>query len=138
MEWEAVDFEWVRYFSLGESETARHRTIGLNLGTGFGDTSQATENCFILNGKIHKLDKVNFSYDEQNYHAPWNFTDSGGQLQVEFTPFKERLARTNLLLIFSEVHQMFGRYSGWVKTDDDELLEINDLTGFAEEHHARW
>ena len=114
------------------------RTIGLNLGTGFGDTSQATENCVILNGMIHKLDQVKFSYDEQNYLAPWKFTDSEGRLQVEFTPFKERLARTNLLLIFSEVHQMFGRYSGWVKTDDDELLEINDLTGFAEEHHARW
>jgi hypothetical protein len=31
------------------------RTIGLNLGCGFGDLSHATENCTILNGRIHKL-----------------------------------------------------------------------------------
>jgi hypothetical protein len=33
---------------------------------------------------------------------------------------------------------MFGRYSGWVKTDLGERIEINDLIGFAEEHYARW
>ena len=114
------------------------RTIGLNLGTGFGDTSQATENCLIVDGKVHKLESVSFDYDAGNYQAPWKLTDSEERLQLEFTPFKERLARTNLLLIFSEVHQMFGRYSGWVKTDDGEKLHINDLIGFAEEHHARW
>jgi hypothetical protein len=114
------------------------RTIGLNLGTGFGDTSQATENCVILDGKIHKLDLVKFTYDVHNYDAPWKFTDSGGRLQLDFIPFKERLARTNLLLIFSEVHQMFGRYSGWIKTDEGEKIEVNKLIGFAEEHHARW
>lgn len=114
------------------------RSIGLNLGMGFGDTSQATENCLILNGKIHKLDTVSFDYDIHNYFSPWKFTDSEGRMQLKFTPFKERLARTNLLLIFSEVHQMFGRYSGWVKTDEGEQLAINELVGFAEEHHARW
>ena len=114
------------------------RSVGLNLGSGFGDTSQATENCLVLDGKVHKLDQVKFAYDAQDYHAPWNFTDSEGRLQLEFTPFKERLARTNLLLIFSEVHQMFGRYSGWVIADDGEQVAINGLIGFAEEHHARW
>ena len=33
---------------------------------------------------------------------------------------------------------MFGRYSGCVRTDDGEEIRIDDLIGFAEEHHARW
>jgi hypothetical protein len=41
-------------------------------------------------------------------------------------------------VIFSEVHQMFGRYNGSVILDDNSRLEIRDLIGFAEEHHARW
>jgi len=114
------------------------RTIGLNLGTGFGDTSKATENCLILDGQIHKLGAVKFSYDAHNYASPWKFTDPEGRLQLDFIPFKERLARTNLLLVFSEVHQMFGRYSGWIETDDGDKIEIKNLIGFAEEHHARW
>jgi hypothetical protein len=114
------------------------RPIGLNLGTGFGDTSNATENCLILNGRIHKLDEVKFDYNLEDYPSPWMFSDTGGRMHLDFVPFTEHLVRTNLLLIFSEVHQMFGRYSGWVEADDGEKIEIQDLIGFAEEHHARW
>ena len=38
----------------------------------------------------------------------------------------------------SEVHQMFGRYQGTLVTDEGETIQIRDLIGFAEEHHARW
>ncbi len=69
---------------------------------------------------------------------PWKFTDDQGRLDLIFTPFKERLAQTNLGIIFSEVHQMFGRYSGRAVADDGEGIQIQDQIGFAEEHHARW
>jgi hypothetical protein len=113
-------------------------TVGLNLGGGFGDTSAATENCLILNGRLHKFDEVSLTYDPKIYMQPWKFTEAQGRLELEFVPFKERIARTNLGLITSEVHQMFGRYSGWAVADGGERIEIRDLTGFAEEHHARW
>ena len=114
------------------------RTIGLNLGCGFGDTSSATEDCFILNGKVHKLNAVSFDYQSGNYMHPWKFSDSEGRIKLELTPFKDRLAQTNLGVINSEVHQLFGRYNGWVKTADQEIITITDLIGFAEEHRARW
>jgi hypothetical protein len=69
---------------------------------------------------------------------PWCFTDQEGRLDLEFTPFKERVARTNLGVIFSEVHQMFGRYRGHAVTDAGERVLIENLIGFAEEHRARW
>jgi len=114
------------------------RTVGLNLGSGFGDTSNATENCLVLDGKIHKLDQVAFLYDPHDFHQPWRFADSDDRLSLEFIPFKERLARTDLKLIFSEVHQMFGKFSGHVISDDGEIIKLEGLIGFAEEHLARW
>jgi hypothetical protein len=114
------------------------RTVGLNLGCGFGDLSKATENCLALEGRIHKLEAVQFAYDPQAFRQPWKFTDSEGRLDLVFTPFKERVAKTNLGIIFSEVHQMLGSYSGTVRLDDGSLLHIADLTGFAEQHQARW
>ena len=114
------------------------RTVGLNLGCGFGDLSAATENCLILQGRIHKLDQVKFAYDARDYMRPWKFTDSEGRLDLDFTPFKDRTARTELVVITSEVHQMFGRYSGRVVADDGETIQLNGLIGFAEEHHAKW
>jgi hypothetical protein len=114
------------------------RTLGLNLGGGFGDTTAATENCLILAGRVHKLDQVEFIYNPADYMKPWIFSDSQKRLELTFTPFTERVAYTNLGIIVSEVHQLFGRYCGHAVTDDGETLKIKDLIGFAEDHHAKW
>ena len=114
------------------------RSIGLNLGCGFGDLSKAGENAVILNNRVHKLGQVPFEYDCNDYMKPWKFKDAEGRLDVTFTPFKERIAATNLAIITSEVHQMFGRYNGWCVSDSGEKVHIKDLIGFAEEHHASW
>jgi len=114
------------------------RAVGLNFGKGFGDLSRATENCVILDGRIHKLDQVGFDYQTGDYMQPWRFRDNEGRLDLTFTPFRERVARTALGIIASEVHQMFGRYAGRARLDGGEEIELRDVIGFAEEHHARW
>jgi hypothetical protein len=114
------------------------RTVGLNLGCGFGDLSAAGENCLVLNRRVHKLEQVTFDYDSADYKKPWKFRDSQGRLALDFTPFVERVSRTDLKVITSEVHQMFGHYNGQVVADDGEIVRIENLIGFAEEHHARW
>lgn len=114
------------------------RTVGLNLGLGFGDISRATENALILDGCLHKLDQVSFDYTSGDYMKPWRFKDNQGRLDLTFTPFLERVAKTSLAIITSEVHQMFGKYAGTAVTDNGEVITIKDLVGFAEEHHARW
>ena len=60
------------------------RTLGLNLGGGFGDTSAASENCIILDGRLHKLGEVRISYQPEDFMQPWKFVDSGGRLELEF------------------------------------------------------
>lgn len=114
------------------------RSLGLNMGFGFGDTSAATENTIILDGRVHKLGEVEFTYDNRDFMRPWQMTAPDGRLQVQFTPFMDRTASTNLLLISSEVHQMFGHYEGVVVSDEGERIPLSGLIGFAEEHQARW
>jgi hypothetical protein len=132
--WEYRSF-WV--WASASGFLADGRTVGLNMGYGFGDTSAATENALILNGHAHKLGGIDFDYDPDDFMRPWRMVAGDGRLDLEFTPFLERVARSNLLVIFSEVHQMFGRYSGTAQTDDGETVQL-ELIGFAEEHHARW
>ncbi len=114
------------------------RTLGLNLGFGFGDTCAATENALVLDGRIHKLGEVRFDYDPADFMRPWRMVCPEGRLDLTFEPFYDRTAQTNLLVINSEVHQMFGRYSGRAVADDGEVIHLAGLVGFAEEHHARW
>lgn len=114
------------------------RTLGLNMGYGFGDTRAATENAIILDGRIHKLGGVQFDYAPDDFMRPWRMASSDGRLDLEFVPFTERVARSNVVLVTSEVHQMFGHYHGTLMTDEGEAIEVRDVVGFAEEHHARW
>lgn len=133
--WEYQSF-WVWASASGFLPDGRH--MGLNLGFGFGDTSAATENALILEGRIHKLGQVDFTYDPGDFMRPWRMVAPDGRLDLEFVPFLERVAATNLLIVASEVHQMFGRYYGTARTDDGQVLHLDGLIGFAEEHHARW
>jgi len=112
------------------------RRVGLNLGYGFGDTSAATENTVLISGRIHKLGDVVFEYDNADFMAPWRMRSD--RVDLEFTPFLERTAKTNLALIRSEVHQMFGHYAGTVADDAGNDITIEGLIGWAEEHQARW
>ena len=50
----------------------------------------------------------------------------------------DRASDTNALLIRSDQHQVFGRFSGEVILDDGTKLEIKDLTGFAEKVFNKW
>jgi len=114
------------------------RTVGLNLGFGFGDTAAATENTLIPDGRVHKLGQVDFTYDPRDFKRPWRMVAADDRLDLTFTPVLERTARTDLLIIASKVHQMFGRYRGRAVADDGKVIPIDGLIGFAEEHHARW
>jgi len=140
LDWGRGVWEYQSYWNWASSSgfLTDGRTVGLNLGCGFGDLSAAGENALILGNRIHKLEQVKFDYTSRDYMKPWKFTEAQGRLDLVFTPFKDRLAQTNLGIIFSEVHQMFGRYSGTVVADTGEEIRIKDLVGFAEEHHARW
>jgi hypothetical protein len=132
----AYDSFWV--WASASGFTKDHQTIGLNMGYGFGDTSAASENAFILNGKIHKIGKLEFHYDSKDFMQPWSMESEDQRLNLRFTPFLDRPAKTDIKILYSEVHQMFGKYTGTLITDEGKTIEIQDLIGFAEEHHARW
>ena len=50
----------------------------------------------------------------------------------------ERVAASNVWLVRSEVHQMFGHYDGYVLTTDLEKIAVDHLLGWAEDHTALW
>jgi len=122
------------------SGTQSGRTIGLNLGGSWTDGTGMTENAILIDGRISKVAAdVRFLYDRSDFMKPWRMTtEPPGQIDLRFEPFFERVATTNLLLLRSSVHQMFGRYSGTVIPDDSVPAEIDGLLGWVEQHEARW
>ena len=118
-----------------------HR-FGFNLGYGFGDTAAASENMLFYDGTAHKLGRVTFDIPQKDgrddFLSPWQFSDDEGRLSLTFTPVLDRASKTDVLVICSDQHQVFGRFSGTVVLDDGTRLEIRDLMAFAEKVRNRW
>lgn len=114
------------------------KLFGFNIGYGFGDTSKASENMIFYEGKAHKLAEVTFHIPKEDYLKPWTFTSSDGRFEMDFVPILDRYSNTNLLVIKSTQHQVFGRFSGKAILDDGTEIIIKDFLGFAEEVMNRW
>ena len=124
------------------SGLAEGKPFGFNIGYGFGDTSAASENVLLYDGKIHKLSQVTFCIpkkdDREDYMSPWTFTSDNGRFEMTFQPVMDRSAKVNVGIICSDQHQVFGRFSGTAVLDDGRTLRISNLMGFAEKVRNKW
>lgn len=113
--------------------------VGLNMGAKWTDGTGMNENGIVVNGVLYKIfEDIDFEYDPRDFMKPWRMRTVGSDiLDLHFEPFYEKTAKANLLLVASEVHQMFGRYRGRLRAGGREIA-IDDIAGWAEEHRARW
>lgn len=110
---------------------------GIQLGGKWTEGTGSTENALLVGDRLHKLhEELAWAYDRSDWLRPWRV--QGDRCDVTFTPEHERVARTNLLAVSSEVHQCFGTFTGWAAADDDERVRLDGLVGWAEEARNRW
>ena len=115
------------------------RTIGLNLGGQWTDGSGYTENGVCVDGRLTKIaEELQWQYDKNDFMLSWRISAPSGSIDLTFTPIMERIATSNLWLVKSEVHQMFGHYSGSIITGAGEEIKIKQMLGWAEDHIALW
>ena len=114
--------------------------FGWNIGYGFGDTSAASENMLFYKGKAHKLGQVKFNIpgNEKDFMSPWTFSSDDGRFEMDFIPVLDRASCTDIKLIKSDQHQVFGRFSGRAVLDDGQAIEVKDFPGFAEKVENKW
>ena len=117
--------------------------FGFNIGYGFGDTSAATENMLFYNGKAHKLSNVTFNIPldpngKEEYLKPWTFTSDDGRFEMDFQPILDRASCTSAIIIKSDQHQVFGRFTGKAILDDGTVVAVKNLIGFAEKVVNLW
>nr|MCR5491115.1 DUF2804 domain-containing protein [Bacilli bacterium] len=72
-----------------------------------------------------------------DFMSKWTFRSATGEIAMEFFPVLDRHADTNVLLIRSNQHQVFGKFKGYIVIDG-KTIEINDALGFAEKVYNKW
>lgn len=128
----AIAWNW----AAGYGEVAGRR-VGLQLGGRWTDGTGTTENGLFLDGRLHRIESdLEWVYDRADWMAPWRIR--GPRVEVMFAPFHERAERTNAVLVASEVHQCFGRFTGWVLDRASHRVQVDGALGWAEEARWRW
>ena len=117
--------------------TADGRIAGLNVSCGVNETS-VTENCFWIDGRLHKVDTVAFDYDQRDLMQPWYLRSADGRVELLFVPEGMHVERVNALVLATNFHQLFGRFTGTLTTATGERIAIERMLGFCEDHYAKW
>lgn len=122
------------------SQRVGSRRIGLNFGGKWTDGTGMTENAVIVDGRLTKIhEDVLFSYDMNNFMLPWKVKSKfSKEVDLTFTPFFHRVAKTDGKLFSSEVHQMIGYYNGKIQLENGGTLHIRQLLGSIEETKNKW
>lgn len=125
------------YWGIG-SGLVNGKPFGYNIGYGFGNTRNASENMIFYDGKCHKLDLVDFGIPTGNVMEKWYMTSNDNRWKMEFIPFFNDKVKLKLPFVSQFADKLFGRLSGRVVLDNGEILEIKNLVGFHEKVHNRW
>lgn len=124
----------------GAGRSGEH-VIGLQFGAKWTEGSGFTENGFLVDGVLTKVGReLTWTYDWDDPMSPWRIVDPEGQIDVTLHPRYDKHSRAgdDGDEFGSETHQVFGTFSGSVRTDDGATHEFDAVQGFAEEARQRW
>lgn len=120
----------------------QNHKIAFNLGYGFGDTSKASENMFFYDDEVFKFDDVTFEIPQkdgkEDYMSEWNLRSKDGRINLKFNPIIDRHSHSNVVVIASKQHQVFGTFSGYFQVDTNRKIEFKNMMGFAEKVMNKW
>ena len=123
----------------GGAGRAGDHVVGLQVGAKWTEGTGFTENGFLVDGRLTKIGReLVWNYDWDEPMAPWRVTDPGGQLDATLDVRFDKHSKAGDDELGSEVHQVFGTWSGKVIDDEGRSLTFDGLQGFAEEARQRW
>ena len=111
--------------------------FGFNIGWGFGDLSNATENMFFYNKKAYKLGHLKVTRNENNYMEPWHLIDENEDMELFFTPLYDNYTFNKILFVNTHCDQVYGYFNGYIKVDGKKI-EFNNILAFIEHAVNKW
>jgi hypothetical protein len=114
------------------------KLIGFNLTNNqVKDQERFNENCVWIDGRIHLLPPVKFTFDSQDLMKPWKIADSGGTVALIFTPQVIRRVDINAVVMANRYRAPFGLFSGSLEIPTGESIDIKDHFGMCEDMYMR-
>lgn len=113
--------------------------VGLQFGAKWTEGTGFTENGIIVDGRLTKIgEELIWEYDWDQPLRPWRVRHPDGSLDVTLSPKYDRHTKVEAVVLGTEVHQVFGTWTGTVTTDEGTTHRVESVPGFAEESRSRW
>lgn len=118
------------YHALYANTEIDGRQFALCLAGGVGDTSQGSENCFFIDGEVHKFASVKAMGKEERPDKPWKFTAGSSAMELTFKP---SIKSGKLLCVTTGGKTLvFGELYGYIKQIDTEKLYLDAVPAHME------
>ena len=111
--------------------------FGFNIGWGFGDLSNATENMFFYDKKAYKLGSLKVERNKDDYMDKWILKEENNNFYLEFEPFFDNYTENKYVIINTHCNQLFGYFKGFVVVNDKKIDFENKLA-FIEHAVNKW
>jgi len=85
-----------------------------------------------------KVDMNHFEFNPGNFYDQWKIKSMDGKIDLVFDGEKHREENINAGVVATKFTQLMGNFNGTLKTDDGEVVKIENCPGWAEDHYAKW
>jgi len=130
-----AEFAWGWAVGAGMADGKR---VGFNIGFGDEDNSRASGNSVVVDGVLHKLGTIDWTWNKGDVMQPWRFKGKDGRFDVVLEPSFDQSGEVDLGQFASELDKVHGAASGRIVLDDGTVLEAKGLLAFAEHAIQRW
>lgn len=123
----------------GAGRSTTGAVVGLQLGGKWTEGTGFTENGVVVDGRVTKIGReLTWEYQWDRPLDPWRVRHPDGTLDLTLAPRYDRHSRLNAGVLATEVHQVFGTWSGHVADEAGTVHRVEGIDGFAEESRSRW
>lgn len=111
---------------------------GYNIGWGFGNLKNATENMFFYDHKGYKLGVLDVENNPDKPMSKVVVKDPEDRFYLKMTPIYDNYSQTKILYIDTYCHQVYYNVTGYFRLDDKTKISFTDVTAFLEHAVNKW
>jgi hypothetical protein len=125
------------YWVVASGIDGRGKRLGFNLGHG-NSPHQTNENAIFYDGKVHKINEIRVKVPQDNLMKPWKAWSEDGRVDLSFSPQSVRYSSLKIGSMHSIGNPALGIFSGALKLDNGETVQVKDLFGACEWFDQKW
>jgi len=125
--------DWVSGFGVD----AKGRRVGFNLcDNQVKDQTRFNENALWINSRVFALPPIRITRPN-GIEGDWIIQDMEGMVDLAFKPEKRNDIMLDLIIAKTDYHGPYGSFTGTLKTQDGEKIDVSSLFGMGEKKFLR-